>query len=82
MGKSKGQQRKETQTEGGPQCQIGLRNQDKVEKRPVDLASDISVLAALLEKHNSFYATHGEKYVLLHCLVHDALVYRNKCFMS
>lgn len=37
MGKSKGQQRKETQTEGGPQCQIGLRNKDKVEKRPVDL---------------------------------------------
>ena len=44
MGKRKGKQRKKSQTEDGLWCQTGPRNQDEVEKRPLDQASGRSVL--------------------------------------
>ena len=85
MGKRKGKQRKKSQTEDGLWCQTGPRNQDEVEKRPLDQASGISVLtistwmSALPDKHNSFYTTYIKKYILLHHLVHKAL-YNNQMF--
>lgn len=43
------------------------------------------ILALTLKQHSYrnttfFNATHGKKYTFLYCLVHNALICRNKCF--